>query len=78
MVKQKNNILRSRCASIAQRYGRFLPENEKVKYYTFTEILKKHFSLNNPIVKQDIKFIQENYDLIWERRNNFVTLTRIS
>jgi len=77
-MKRNNSQLRAKCSKIVERYSRFLPENEKVKYYTFTEIIEKHFFLSNPIVKQDIKFIQENYDLIWERRNNFVTLTRIS
>jgi len=76
-MNQNNLHLRKKIQIIVERYINLLPEGEKVKYHTFVGILKKHFTGNNPLIKQDIDFLKDNYDLIWKRQNNSVTLTRI-
>ena len=75
---ERNNLhLRKNCEKIIERYGFLLPLDRKVKYYTFTELIKSKFLITNPLVNGDIKFIQNNWQIIWERRNSYVTCTRI-
>ena len=76
-MNRQNNQFNKKLAQIVERYGNLLPEGEKVKYWAFIEILEKRMLVSNPIVKQDIKFLQIHFDLIWKRQNNSVSLTKI-
>ena len=77
MAIRNKTYLRKRIDLILERYSYLLPEGIKIKYYTFIELIEKAFSLNNPIVKQDINFIFENYDLTWEKSGDKVNIKMI-
>ena len=64
-------------ARIINRYGYLLPEGERVTNYQFADLLKKHFSINNPIVFKEWNWIRDNIELYWENHNNRIKVIKI-
>jgi hypothetical protein len=62
---------------IMQRYSHIIPNNKRINCYDFANELKKHYSLNNPIVNRNFNFIRDCVDIYWEKSNNKIKVIKI-
>jgi pSer/pThr/pTyr-binding forkhead associated (FHA) protein len=62
---------------IVQRYGWIIPNRSRENCYTFAALIKKRYSLSNPIVFKDFNFIRNHPELYWENNQGRIKIIKI-